>query len=82
MRKLRILDLSITGMVERFYLMMVFAIVLSLLGQFILAATLAYTLAVSFILGVSYRRIPVKSMSKEHGRVSDMKGEKSLQEAA
>ncbi len=53
MIRLKAFDLSVSGVVWRFYLMMAFAVVFGALNQWILAAILAFTTAISFIVGVS-----------------------------
>ena len=54
MKKIRLFDLSIKGVVERFYLMMAAVAGFGFFGQFTLAAIFGFAIAVSFILGVSY----------------------------
>jgi hypothetical protein len=78
MRTLKVFDLNMEEMVERFYVMMATVIVFIMLDQHIMAALLGNILAVSFILGVSFRK-PVR---KVEARVHRIEGEKVEKEAA
>ncbi|MBK8501123.1 MAG: hypothetical protein IPL46_02370 [Saprospiraceae bacterium] len=57
MLKLKAFDLSISGIVYRFYLMMALAAIFGFLSQWTLAAALAFTVAVSFIIGLSVHMV-------------------------
>ena len=56
MRKIRLFDLSVLEVVERYYLMVGAVVGSALFGQFTLATVFGFSIAVSAILGVSYRR--------------------------
>lgn len=53
MRQLQLFNLSVAGVVKRFYLMMAVVTIAGFLGQFTIASILGFLVAVSFILGVS-----------------------------
>lgn len=61
MIKVKMYDLSVSGVVFRFYFMMGVAIALGELALWTLAAVLALFLAVSMILGVSIKVVPKTS---------------------
>ncbi len=52
MLQLRAFDLSISGVVWRFYLMMAVAVIFGSMSQWVLAASLAFIVAISFIVGL------------------------------
>lgn len=54
MLEFKTLNLSITNVVFRFYAMMAIVIMCGFMGQLILGALLAFVLAMSTILGVSF----------------------------
>ena len=78
MRKIKLFGLSIEGVALRFYAMMTAIIALGFLNQFTLATILGFTLAASFILGISY----TKPASKKETRVMNSKIQKPLTKAA
>ncbi len=78
MRTLKVFDLNMEEMVERFYVMMATVIIFSMVGQHVIAALLGTILAISFILGVSFR----KPFRKAEARVQRLEGEKVEREAA
>lgn len=78
MRTLKVFDLNMEEMVERFYVMMAAVIIFSMVGQRVIAALLGIILAISFILGVSFRK-PVR---KAQARVQRIEGKKVEKEAA
>ena len=82
MKKIRLFDLSIKGVVQRFYLMMAAVAGFGFLGQFALAAILGFAIAISFILGVSYTDADRESMAKATTRLRVREKTSDLQEAA
>ena len=69
MKKLRMFDINVTKIILRFYTMIGLVLIFTFLHQFVLAAFFGNILAVSFILGVSYRKQPpagVKDVYKMH----------------
>lgn len=68
MKKIQLFDLTVAGFVKRFYLMMAVVAISGVLGQFALATVLGFTVAVSFILGVSFHSGVPKAMIKEEAR--------------
>ena len=55
MKNIKMMDLTVKGVVWRFYLMMAGTIILGFLGQFFIAAIWGFAISVSFILGVSFK---------------------------
>ena len=82
MRKMRLFDLSIAGVVERFYLMMAIVVLFGFLGKFTLATIFGFAIATSFILGVSHRKATKKAIVKEKSKLSPVEGEERLRKAA
>ncbi len=73
MLKFKMFDLSIGGATERFYLMMAGTVILGFLGQFTLAAFWGFTLAISFILGVSIKTEKRIAVEKPAQKIVKMK---------
>lgn len=69
-------DLSIAGTLERFYLMMVGAIVLGFMNQFVLAALWSFPIAISFILGMSIKTEKAEKAQTTEGKIVPMDGRK------
>ena len=82
MKNLKLFDLNFAETTIRFYWMMAVVIVFSFLGQFTIAAILGYALAVSFILGVSYKEPEKKAAVKGGLRVEQTEKEITLKKAA
>ena len=82
MRKIKIFDLNIASLVLRFYLMMAVVIIFSFLGQFTLAAVLGYILALSVILGASFRKETKKAVAKGKEQLRKVEQERVMKEAA
>lgn len=64
MRQLQLFNLSVKGVVLRFYLMMAVVAIAGFFSQFTLAAILGFTLAVSSILGVGVKKPQRKAVAK------------------
>lgn len=82
MRKVKVFDLNLAELVVRFYLMIGVVAILGFLGQFTIAAILGFVLAISFILGVSFRKTTKKVVAKGEARLPKMEQKKAMQEAA
>lgn len=80
MKKIQLFDLTVAGLVKRFYLMMAVVIISGVFGQFIVAAVLGYAVAISFILGISFHSDVPKAMIKEEGRPVPL--ERNIERAA
>ena len=74
MLQFKAFELSIAGTVWRFYLMMAVTIILGFLNQWILATILAFTIAVSFIVGISVNLVnPEKlAIGEKTGKLSSL----------
>ena len=83
MIKLKVFDLSISGVVWRFYLMMALTAVFGFFSQWALAAILAFTVAISFIVGVSVHLVKSEqvAVSQKGGRLRAM-GKKAITQKA
>lgn len=68
MKKVKYVDLSVEGIVERFYLMMIGAIILGFLNHFILATIWGFALTVSCILGIGFKVVNETIIEKEEGK--------------
>lgn len=79
MKNIKMMNLSVKGVVWRFYLMMAGTIILGFLGQFFIAAVWAFILSVSFILGVSYKKEEAE-IEKQEGKIIPLENQKDLQE--
>jgi hypothetical protein len=86
MKNIKMMNLSVEDVVWRFYLMMAGTIILGFLGQFFIAAIWAFTLSVSFILGVSYENERAQNFEEEENEEENEKNipkkrKRELQEA-
>lgn len=79
MKNIKMMNLSVKGVVWRFYLMMAGTIILGFLGQFFIASVWAFILSVSFILGVSYKKEEAE-IEKQEGKIIPLENQKDLQE--
>ncbi|MEZ4994753.1 MAG: hypothetical protein R2824_30325 [Saprospiraceae bacterium] len=61
---MKLFDLSVKGVVLRFYLMMAVVALGGFFGQFVLATILGMTVAVSFILGIRIEPAPTKRVAR------------------
>jgi hypothetical protein len=84
MIKLKAFDLSVSGVVWRFYLMMALAAIFGFLHQWALAAILAFIVAISFIVGISVHIVkPEKlAVSEKVSRLRSMDKKANTQKAA
>jgi hypothetical protein len=79
MKKIKMMDLTIRGVVLRFYMMMAGTIILGFSGQFFIAAIWAFTLSVSFILGVSFKT-KQEPEEKMKAKVIPLRDKKEMQD--
>lgn len=56
MRHLKVFDLNLAEFVSRFYFMMAVVIITGFLGSFTLAAIIGMLVAITWILGTSFRK--------------------------
>lgn len=84
MIKFKAFDLSVSGVVGRFYLMMALATIFGFLNQWTLAAVLAFTVAISFIVGISVHSVkPEKlAVNEKGGELHSMQQKANTQQAA
>lgn len=82
MRKVRLFDLNGPETVLRFYLMMAVIVIFGSLNQFNIAAILGFALAISFILGVSFRKTTRKAVARKEPRISPKEKEETFIKAA
>jgi len=82
MKNIAVFNLNLAGMAFRFYLMMAAVIIFGFLGQFTIAAILGYALAISFILGVSFRKTTKKAVAKGESQLRKRVHERTIKKAA
>lgn len=82
MIKVKYFNLSVAGTAERFILMMAGTIIFGFLSQFILGTIWGFALAVSFILGISFKIGDEKVIEKKEGKILPMDMERTLEKTA
>ena len=83
MLQFKVFDLSVAGVVWRFYLMMAVVVVFGYLNLWALAAILAFIVAVSFIVGTSVKKVEPKKSSFIQTKVKlSLVDKKSMRKAA
>jgi len=77
------MNLSMEGIAWRFYLMMAGVVILVLFNQYLLATIWGFALAVSFILGISFKSRRPATIAKEEKikeeKIIQLEQTKSLQ---
>lgn len=75
MIKLKFFSLGVTNLVLRFYLMMAIVVAFGLMGQWIVAIVVGYTVGISSLLGISVRRVEDKKAA-----VAEQKEKKNVRQ--
>lgn len=84
MIRFKAFNLSVSGVVGRFYLMMALTTIFGFLQQWTLAAALAFTVAISFIVGISVRSVKAEKLagSEKGGKLLSMEKKTKAQKVA